>query len=482
MQKIAPLAVDYSTNELLFQPIYLDEFGKELLEGAEKNKDEVNKSADDVVDGATYLVQSRAAPPDDPIKSGWTFLVNEHDPKVTQIIEKMSPLAELRQMKTDGPLLFGGEPENHWRNWLDDNYRTLHINNDDKPPRYVLIVCSENQVPFKFQTLLAAREQAFVGRIEFDKIERLETYIEKVKRIEEGRIPSSDEVAFFATNHGVTQNGCYDGTHYSHFYMEKPLAYDAGQLDDVVVTELVGRDATKTKLMKLLKESKPSLVYTATQAMSAPTQMEIQKKVTGGIICDGQRKKETINDWLITADDIPSDRPIVEGGIFFQYSSFSYGSPTTSDLVPWLSPQRNVPTKLSEVPFIAEIPKKLLFNPHGPLAFVGHLDIVLLHSFTDINDPIPVEDRNNRLEPFAFAVKNILECKPIGYALGGMSGRFSSLSVDISNLYSSLRTTRPQDPERLMHDLCDTFLRRNEAGNYMIFGDPAVRLIPKNTT
>ena len=80
------------------------------------------------------------------------------------------------------PLLFGGEPELQWQDWLDVNYSPLLT---EKLPYYVLIVGDPQQVPFRFQSLLDTA--AAVGRVAFDNVDDLHAYVEKLVRLERPR-------------------------------------------------------------------------------------------------------------------------------------------------------------------------------------------------------------------------------------------------------------------------------------------------------
>ena len=152
----------------------------------------------------------------DPRKAGWTFLVNGNDPQRDEIAQTMRPLAEHRNMlDPDSPLVYNGESEDDWEWWLGENYRNPDLEN---VPHYVLIVGGPDMVPFRFQSFLDIL--ASVGRVHFDSIHDLETYIEKLIRLEEADSPTVDrEVLYFATDGGLG-----DPTFFSKLHMAEPLA------------------------------------------------------------------------------------------------------------------------------------------------------------------------------------------------------------------------------------------------------------------
>ncbi len=483
--KISTLGVNHSNNKLLFQPIDLQNFQEKIAKGLKNNKKKIQEDAlttQKTAAGFKGIMQVPAPSPDVPRESGWTFLVNPNDPLCNEIEETILSLAKIRGMtENDKPLYFDNISKTDWPFWIEDEYVPYRIKNQKQAPRYVLIVASPSFVPLKFQAILST--YSYVGRIDFDdqldndqRILQLKTYVDKIKRIEE-HSPVSHDVIFFATNHGINEQGCYDATHYSHLYLEKPLARDSKRLG-FKPNEIVRENATKKKFLNAIKNSSPCLVFTASHGMMNTNQsLKEQKEITGAIVCEGNREKP-YDEWLVTAEDIQSDSSFAEGGIFFEYANCSYGTPSSSYLNNWLVDMNEfkIPNITAESDFIASIPKKMLFNPKGPLAFVGHLDVELIPSFTNDEDPIPENDRNNRLEPFSFALESILKGRPVGYALGQMNQRYTNFVISLAEQYQIYQDKSFQDEEIFLNNLWKLFVAGTEAGNYMTLGDPAVRL------
>jgi hypothetical protein len=466
--KIMGLGIDYSTGEQLTAPMDEQDFALAILQSLGENSAAMKELA-----GLTEIASSfrgeverdRTVDLGDPTAAGWTFLVNENDPQRDMLIEVLRPLAELRRMADpEEPLVFRNESPGQWFDWLLENYSPLNLG---KVPQYVLIVGGPDQVPFAFQSLLQCR--AAVGRVQFDGLVELEAYIEKIIRLEQAASPATARQAvFFATD-----GGPLDATHFSRRYMVEPLVEEVRGTWKLHASPLIGHQATKPQLLETLEKSNAALVYTASHGIGAPKEsFEIQKKVNGAIVCQhtwGPSKK----DILFTADDVPVDKPFLEGAVFFQFACHGYGTPAESDFHHWDHRARQWDTKAD---FIAALPKRLLAHPRGPIAFIGHLDEAFLHGFTDPDARFLVEKWHRRIEPFRSAVEAILHVQPVGLAMANMNARYNFCNALLTSTYDRLQRKKLEITKEFNSRLASEFVTRSDAQNYMVFGDPAVRL------
>jgi hypothetical protein len=197
-----------------------------------------------------------------------------------------------------------------------------------------------------------------------------------------------------------------------------------------------------------------------------------QQKRFNGAICCQSPGKITAKD-LFCVDDVPLDKPFLEGAIFFQFACYGYGTPAQSDYSHWL---HNVPEKYADADFIAALPKRLVGHPKGPIAYVGHLDTAFLHGFTDQNDPHIMDRWHARIQPFLHAVNQFLAVHPSGLAMEDMNKKYSVYNVMLNSVYDRLkRGTFKWTPETERR-FVDTWIIRSDAQNYMIFGDPAASM------
>jgi hypothetical protein len=384
---------------------------------------------------------------------GWTYLVMSEDPQRDQIAAILRPLAEHRGMPDpDRPLLFSGEPPEEWLNWMLEHYSSI----ESIPPHYVLIVAGPDQVPFHFQAMLDSA--ASVGRVAFENLDDLAAYVEKVLRLERAQASRlRREALIFAPDRGHP-----DPTYYSRRYMADPIErYIEGLA--VPVTGLVGEHATREGLLDALTATHPALVFIAAHGarpLRAP--LEEQRRINGAVVCEGGA--------LLTAADLPAATACAEGSIVFQFACFSAGTPAESDYAHWLGQDR----LNADSDFIAALPLRLLANPRGPVAIVGHVDLAWLHAFDDPDAPDLAQAQHPRLDPFIQAVETVLAPQPVGLALQPMNKRYDVGNSYLATAFDRQKRGRLPDRPDIYRKLVSAFITRSDAQNYLLMGDPAV--------
>jgi hypothetical protein len=476
--KISSLGLSKKTSKQSIAPIPVNDFLKPLIEGLKKNIIDVGKITEPRA-GFRALAQKVAPRLDDPYESGWTFLINDkNSTRGKEIINAIEPLAAYRAMDdASSPLVLNDIPEEFWVEWIT-KYTLLKKGKQRQPPKYILIIGDPNEIPFEFQSMLS--DVAFVGRLDFDDIEELKTYSEKVKKMEEQDKLVEKEVTFFATDHEINSSGCYDPTHYNQSDIDTYLVPEISGLE-FKPNKLLKNNATKKDLLDNLQKSRPCIAYASCWGVNASDEaLNVQKQVTGALCCQGDYSKGFNPDLVLTAGEIPED-PFLEGGLFFQQSSFSYGSPAISSLSHWVSDGESLGIKkqLAPTDFVAPLPKRLVYHKRGPLAFIGHLDELLAYGYA--KNETPGAERRERIEPIRAVLNDILNGRPIGYALNQMTMRRSVLNTSIANninktITAFLNADTDEARLRVALPMANLFLMRNEVKNYMIFGDPAVRL------
>lgn len=465
--QIMGLGINFSTGAPLVGSMDEQSFSGKILGSLARNAEGIRILTKATGTARTFrgeIERKRTVDLGDPVLAGWTFLVNEDDPQKDDVIKVLRPLAKHRGMENpEAPLFFGDEPEDEWFDWLLENYSSLNMK---KVPHYILIVGGPDQVPFHFQSFLDIA--ASVGRVGFDSLKDLETYIEKIIRLEKAASPTATrETVFFAPDGGPN-----DATYFSRLYMAQPLADYVEAKCLFKTRRVMGDDATKKQLAENLRATKPALVFTASHGIGAPDEsLEIQKQFNGAICCQ-RTDDESIKQWLFSADDVPFDEPFLEGSVFFQFACFGYGTPAESDFMHWLgNPQLN-----AKADFIAALPKKLLAHPRGPVAFIGHVDTAWLHGFADPKNPHILDRWHPRIAPFVDALNVLLKVQPVGLAMASMNTRYDITNALLTSTYDRLQKGKIKMTADYHALLADAFISRSDAQNYMIFGDPAVHL------
>jgi hypothetical protein len=458
--KIFSLGINYSTEEPLFSQKDEATFAPAAPSfGLEEG------TAKDLVIRSSEIQRQRTDDLGDPHVVGWTILVNRNDPRQDAYLRILRPLALRRGMPDpDQPLLFDGSPYQDWHRWLLDNYTPPDLSD---PPLYVLIVGGPEQVPFRFQSFLDA--SAAVGRLDFDNLSELETYVAKIMALEDAPEPVvARETLFFAPDGGPE-----DATHFSRRFMAEPLARLTENEFGFTTMRIMQQDATRARLQEALGGAHPALVYTASHGLGAPYQPpEFQRQFNGAIVCQKEPGK-ALRERLFSAQDIPANEPFLEGAVFFQFACFGMGTPAQSDFARWdpVMVEQNAP-----VDFISALPKKLLAHPRGPIAYLGHIDTAYLHGFDDPDDPDLEKRWSPRLKPYMDALQGLLTVQPVGLALQNMNTRYNNANAYLTNIFDSSFGNGFNIRPDLMPRIASTYIFRNDAQNYMVFGDPAVRL------
>lgn len=463
--RIMANGIDYSTGESLIAPMEVEALSQRLEQALQQNIDEVRELAGSTRQGMIFRDEIESLPTPnlaDPRTAGWRFLVNENDPHYEAMVEAIRPLAEHRGMAEPGrPFLYRGETVDDWFDWMTENYSPLALG--AQVPFYVLIVGGPDQVPFAFQSMLASA--AAVGRLDFDTVDDLHVYVEKVLRLEQAEQPAARRGAvFFAPDYGLD-----DATFFSRKYMAEPLAEHVQEARGFPTVSLMGEEATKDGLAQALSGTRPALVFTASHGVGARSHpLATQKQVNGAICC----RREEQAEWIYTAGDVPTGEPFLEGAVFFQFACFGYGTPAESDYNHWL----NEPTLNAEEDFVAALPRRLITLPRGPVAYIGHLDTAFLHGFDDPESPYALERWDLRIAPFVRALDELLGAHPPGLAMRDMGKRYDLTNAQLTSTYDRAQRGRLRFTPAVRRRFVDLFITRSDAQNYMIYGDPGVQV------
>ncbi len=164
----------------------------------------------------------------------------------------------------------------------------------------------------------------------------------------------------------------------------------------------------------------------------------------------------------LSAGDVTDDAS-VHGLVAFHFACYGAGTPAFD---PFLMDRAGGPHAIAERPFIAALPKRLLSHPRGgALAVLGHVNRAWGFS-------IRPRGLSPQIVPFRNLIGRILAGEPVGHATKDFGAKYASLSA---SLLDALDETRPGD--RLDEaDLAWAWVERNDAQNYVVLGDPAVRI------
>jgi hypothetical protein len=241
-----------------------------------------------------------------------------------------------------------------------------------------------------------------------------------------------------------------------------------GDFPKAEVLEL-GAEAPAPMEQLLAQAMKPGVLFSLSHgAAGSPAD---RRERQGALLLPGGK--------LLTGQDVAS-RPFLPGGVWFFFACFSAGTPVRSSYAHWLrklqaqDPEgaRAISSVLlpeGEKPFIAALPQAALANPEGPLAVIGHVDLAWSFGFRDHGRPTPSR--------FLGVLKALAEGGRAGVALSALQRFVTDTSIELTMLYNQEQSRTSESPSAIEPvRWAELWMVRQDLANYVLLGDPAVRL------
>ncbi len=447
-------------------------FGEQLEEGRLKALQE--RSARETHPGHRAEGAILRVDEEDLKQAGWGILFPTNTPP--EVKEALKALIERRQEDAqDLCRVFDDyQPGESWEDYSFRHQVGSGLADPREMPYYMLLVGDPETIPFSFQADMSV-ERA-VGRVYFDTPWDYAQYAASVVLAEEGKLLRTRRAAVFSTC-----NPDDPATELSNRYLADPLHQTlAAELGDGWQTDFVRpEEALKPRLLDLIGgEEAPGMLFTATHGVGLDRTDPRYPLHQGALVTQEWpgpkvRKPLSADVHYLSAEDIGSDMN-VGGLIGFFFACFSAGTPRLNDFFHVRNRIPGLRLELGDRALLSALPQRLLAHPRGgALAVVGHVDRAWDASFRMRNEE---EEVLGDADPIANVFLALAKGIPLGLAMEEMSARYTQFSTQLtSKIFAYEHQNQPLD-EAGKRRLAKLWTANNDARNYLIFGDPAVRL------
>ncbi|MCK5726277.1 MAG: hypothetical protein KAH22_05590 [Thiotrichaceae bacterium] len=398
-------------------------------------------------------------------KAGWAIVIADSLANRSEVIEALYPLIEHRTQQA-GKLLkkrrYRGGSEVRISRWLARQGAGMGAVDPENMPYYILLVGSPKDIPFSFQYNLDT--QYAVGRIYFDTVKEYAIYAQQVVRREKENTTQSKQATLFSVKNNHDRS-----TQQSSQYLIHPLYKKLNSVHSNWSLELVeNADATKESLHYLLHQDKPpSFLLTASHGMGFDQEDPRQANDQGALLCSDwpgrhQWNKPIPEDFYYAGRDLKTDLNL-QGMIVFIFACYSGATPQYDNFRKKIT---NKAEQIAEQDFISQLPTRLLTSGAG--AIIAHVDRAWSSSFIG-------RMRADNTASIKSCIDQILLGKHVGHAMEAMNDYHAAQALEMDAILDDL--SREDGFPISDSEVSNTYISRNDARNYIVLGDPAVRLV-----
>jgi hypothetical protein len=273
------------------------------------------------------------------------------------------------------------------------------------------------------------------------------------------------EIAFFGTRHEEDTSTIRSADELITPLIDWSKTGKAATDAKIGRTVYLAENATRSNLEKLLSGPKaPALLFTASHGIGLPVSdnrlvMHQGSLVTADFGGFGSIKRE---HWVAGEDLDGMGKANVEGMIAFLFACYGAGCPQKDEFIFDANKQR--PT-IAPFPFMAQLPQRLLAK--GALAVLGHVERAWTYSFSGTE-----AGTTRQVQPFQDVLGRLLQGKPAGDATDQFNVIQGARSMTLTEELEAITYGATPDPSLLSR----LWMARNDARNYALLGDPAVKL------
>lgn len=405
---------------------------------------------------------------------GWAIL---YAPGIgDDVKKKLEPLIEHRRKQVNNDRLFkifegdasfvAGDTAATWLAKGGKNIEMRDVNPKKGVPYYVMIVGSPTEIPFEFQYGLDLFWA--VGRLYFPSADEYGRYADSVVEYETApQVATSRQMAVFAPRNGEDlASALFFENVVQPMSVSTGIVSAFGEDQKFRQQKFAEASATKEKLADIflgkIKHGSPSVVFSGSHGLSFYSGEPLQASQQGAIICSEWAADGPPNrDHYYAGEDLPKEAK-VHGMVHFLFNCYGAGSPRTDTYARTLK----LPRKVAEAPMIARLPQALLAHQNGgALAVLGHIDRAWASSYRS-------KKAGSQIEDFRSVFSRLMSGHCIGHATDRLNQRWSTLSIELAEELQRKDNGLPVDSDTLKAK----WIVRDDARNYVVLGDPAVRL------
>ena len=415
--------------------------------------------------------------PSDLAQTGWGVIFAAD--ATFAVLEALQPLLRHRREQAgDRYREYAGDdgyhPNESW-----ESFRVRHgvgtgLADPEEMAYYILIVGSPEAITYTFQYELDVERS--VGRIYFDTPDEYAHYAQSVVGAEQGQVRLPRRAAVFATHNPDDR-----ATELSSTLMAGPLhaEWSADLAGKFAFDRIAPEQATKAQLAGLLGgAATPALLFSATHGAGFnrdDTRLEHHQGalVTAdwpGPLAWQARMPE---DHYFSADDVAADAKLW-GLIAIAFACYGAGTPALNDFVHRREQDPRERLDVALRPFVAPLPRRLLSHPNGgALAVVGHVDRAWDTSF---RQPGGFAAQTADIGAMERLVKALVFGFPLGHAMEELNSRHAQFATTLTNLIHQVQFQGLTATDERKREMARLWTANQDARNYIILGDPAVRL------
>ena len=302
-----------------------------------------------------------------------------------------------------------------------------------------------------------------MGRLDFQTPAEYRAYAEGVVAYETAAtVPHTKRVAVFNTrNLGDRATGLL------HNQVAVPFAGGTkplGAKQGFQMQALLGEDATKENLTRLLAGKlpggTPALLFSGSHGAGFHASDPQQAAKQGAIVCQDWEGGPIQPEHYFDAGAVPADAKM-SGLIHFFFACYGGGCPAfdTYSRLP-----DGKPKPLMGAPQVARLPQRMLAG--GALAVLAHIDRAWSYSFQAGRSAPQTQE-------FRDVMTRVMRGDRIGQCTDQFNLRWAVLSAELADTQRERQMLPGQVTDAV---LANRWVARDDARNYLILGDPAVRL------